>query len=141
MNKLETIRDLMTKNPHTMKADDTVAKAAKVMHDKAIGDVLIEDAGELCGIATDRDIVVRVVAQGKNPENVKLREMCTKKVVTAAPDTPVDKVMESMSMLAIRRIPVVDRGKPIGIVSLGDLAIARDRKSVLGTISAAGATR
>lgn len=138
--KKETIRDVMTENPLTMNADETVAKAARAMDRESIGDVLIEDGGKLCGIATDRDIVVRVVAQGKNPKKVKLRDMCTTKITTAAPDAAIDDVIDSMRTEAVRRIPVVDEGKPIGIVSLGDLAVARDRKSLLGAISAATAT-
>jgi CBS domain-containing protein len=134
------IRDLMTDAPLTIEVAAPVEEAAQAMAKYDIGGVLIEDGGKLCGIVTDRDIVVRVLAKGKDPKRTKLREMCTAKVNTATPDTDVDTVLETMRTHAIRRIPVVEKGKAVGIVSLGDLAKERDRKSVLGQISAAAAT-
>lgn len=136
----QPIRDIMTPNPFTMHASATVAQAARVMRDRDIGDVLVEDKGKLVGIVTDRDIVVRVIAEGKDPSTTRLVEGETCDLVTVSPEDDVDEVVDKMRTHAIRRIPVVENGSPVGIVSLGDLAVARDPRSVLGDISAAPAT-
>lgn len=136
----KTIRELMTKHPLTLKRNATVAEAARAMKDNDIGDVLVEEKGELCGICTDRDIVVRVIAQGLDPKKTKLSDVCSSTVTTAKPDSPIEEVIEMMRRRNVRRVPVVENDVPVGIVSLGDLAVERDRHSVLGSISAAPAS-
>ncbi len=132
-----TIRDVMTPAPHTLAATQTVDEAARLMRDEDIGDVLIEEDGEPCGIVTDRDIVVRVIAIGKDPAETRLGEICSKQLAWLKPDDSVDSAVRLMRERAIRRVPVMDAGKTIGIVSLGDLAVERDQRSVLGQVSAA----
>ncbi len=131
------IRDVMTSGPRTLAATQTVGEAARIMRQDDIGDVLIEENGKPCGIVTDRDIVVRAIALGKNPDETPLKEICTKQLVSLKPDDSVDEAVRLMRERAIRRVPVMDDGKPIGIVSLGDLAVERDQRSVLGQVSAA----
>lgn len=131
------IRDVMTSGPRTLAATQTVAEAARIMRQDDIGDVLVDDNGKMCGIVTDRDIVVRAIAVGKDPDRTTLKEICSKQLVALKPDDSVDEAVRVMRERAVRRVPVMDSGKPIGIVSLGDLAVERDQRSVLGQVSAA----
>lgn len=133
------VKDIMTSNPVTLSENDTCVEAAKAMHDNNIGAVLVcrDNDGALCGIVTDRDIVVRAVAKGDDPNNVTLGQICSASLTTLAPDENADEAVRRMQKEAVRRMPVVDDGKPVGIVSLGDLAVDRDPRSALGQISAA----
>ncbi len=131
------LRDVMTPNPTICRADATAREAAALMRDQDIGDVLVQDDGGTLGIVTDRDIVTRAVADGRDPAEVRLSEICTSDVKTVTVDTPVDEVIRVMSDSAIRRIPVCEGNTPVGIVALGDLARDRDRSSLLGDISSA----
>lgn len=132
------IRDVMTKNPITMSNDDTVLDAAMAMRDADIGDVLVlEEGGKLAGIVTDRDIVVRAVATGKDARSVKLGAIASRSPITVSVDASVEEAIRLMRQKAIRRLPVTENGRAIGVVSLGDLAVHRDRESALGQISAA----
>jgi len=126
----------MTPNPTICSPDTSAAQAAGMMRDQGIGDVLVQNGGSL-GIVTDRDIVTRAVANGRHPQDVRLGEICSSDVQTVSIDTLVDEVIRLMSAKAIRRVPVVEGDKPVGIVALGDLAVDRDRMSLLGDISAA----
>jgi CBS domain-containing protein len=131
------VAELMTKDPMTLDVMNTAAEAALAMAERDIGDVIVRDGDQVCGIVTDRDIVVRAVAQNRNPVTVTLGEICSRTMVTLSPDDSVDEAIRLMSERALRRLPVVAEGRAVGIVSLGDLAVERDRQSVLGEISAA----
>ena len=96
------------------------------MRDQAIGDVLVKHATGPLGIVTDRDITTRVVANGRDAQRVTVGDVCTTALTTVEVDTPVEEVIALMSSQAVRRIPVMDGERPIGIVSLGDLAVDRD---------------
>ena len=136
----ERIEDIMTKQVHTVPAETTLREVAKIMRDHRIGDVLVTDPkGKLCGIVTDRDIVVRACAVGKNLDQCKVGDIRTGKLVKLDPDAPVEDAVRLMRDNAIRRIPVVRDDVPIGIVSIGDLALRRDPSSALGHISRAAA--
>jgi CBS domain-containing protein len=132
-----SIRDVMTAQPKTLSASATLAEAARIMRQEDIGDVLVMDDGKPCGIVTDRDIVVRGIAAGKDPNQTPLKEVASQNVVTLEPDASVDEAIRLMRERAIRRIPIMEGNKPVGIVSLGDLAVDRDQRSVLGQVSAA----
>ncbi len=127
----------MTPNPRMLDADATVREAARLMANEDIGDVIVCEGGNVTGIVTDRDITVRAVGAGMPCDTTPLSEICTKEVVTLSPDSTAEEAMQLMREQAIRRIPVVDDGKPIGIVSLGDLAMDRDQDSLLADISEA----
>jgi CBS domain-containing protein len=127
----------MTDKPVILKQDRTAAEAARMMRDEHVGNVLVTNNGELYGIVTDRDLVVRCIANGENPEDMKLGQLCSKELRTVSPEAELREAIAIMSDSAIRRLPVVDGKKPVGIVTLGDLAVALDRDSVLGEISAA----
>ena len=134
----EYIRDVMTTNPETLPESTTVREAAETMRANDIGDVVIvDDNGAISGILTDRDIVVRVVAEGRDPRATRIGDIASRELTAASPDDPVDRAVQLMRERAIRRLPVVDKGKPVGIVSIGDLALDRDPDSALADISAA----
>ncbi len=133
----QLVRDVMTSNPKTIKSGDTLQHAAEMMRDAAIGDLIVMDNSHVEGIVTDRDIVVRAVADGADPKAAHVRDVCSKAVVTVTPDSPVDEAIRIMRERAIRRLPVVQGEKPVGVVSLGDLAVERDSNSALADISAA----
>jgi CBS domain-containing protein len=133
---MATIAEVMKPNPITCNTDDTIQSAAEVMRDRDIGDVIVLDAGGLCGIVTDRDIVVRALAAGQQP-SARLGDVCTRDVSTVEPDADVGRAVELMRNNALRRLPVVDGDQLVGVVSIGDLAISQDPKSALADISAA----
>ncbi|MGH2757719.1 MAG: CBS domain-containing protein [Actinomycetota bacterium] len=133
-----SIREVMTKDPVTCSASDMIVDAARAMRENDIGDVVVlDDSQQICGILTDRDITVKVVAVGKDVTTTKIGEFCTRDVSTLTPDDTVGDAVAMMSKRAIRRLPIVENGKPVGIVSLGDLAVTQDPESVLAGISAA----
>lgn len=133
----ETIREVMTPSPRTLDIRATVQEAARTMLDDDIGDVIICDGGTICGIVTDRDITVRAVAQGRDPAMTSVGDICSAEVATLSPDDSVDDAVRLIRDKAVRRVPVVEGGKPVGIVSIGDLAIDLDSRSALAEVSAA----
>jgi CBS domain-containing protein len=134
----QQIQEIMTKNLHTIGTEVTLLDVAKKMRDERIGDVLVTNAdGTLRGIVTDRDIVVRAIAEARPLDRTKVSDICSEDVIKVAPTTSIDETVNVMRKHAVRRIPVVRDGIAIGIVSLGDLARQRDPSSVLGQISAA----
>jgi CBS domain-containing protein len=135
----ETIESVMTRDPVCLDADAPIADAAKAMEERNIGDVLVMKEGSLCGIVTDRDVAIRAVACGMDPSTSRLGEICSRQLVTLRPEDSIDDAIAQMREHALRRMPVCDEGRPMGIVSLGDLAEERDRMSVLGQISTAPA--
>ena len=134
-----TVREVMTKNPLALPETASAAQAARAMRDAHIGVVLIHDRNDqLAGLVTDRDIVVRAIASGEDPRHVPLSRISSKPEHKLEPTDTVGRAVELMSQANIRRIPVVeDGGRCVGIVSLGDLAVARDPNSALGKISGA----
>jgi CBS domain-containing protein len=136
-----TIREAMTPKPITLKDSATAMEAARAMRDSNIGDIIVYKDDHLCGIVTDRDIVIRVLAEGKDPSKTKLESICSKEVTTLSPLQTTDDAVKLMRQKAIRRIPVVEDGKAVGIVSIGDLAIRLDRRSALADVTAAQPNR
>ena len=134
-----TVKDVMTSSPIVLEAGRPIEEAATAMRDRDIGSVIVVRGDEICGIVTDRDITVRAVAEGKDPAKTPLSQICSKELTTATPDLSLDDAVRMMRDKAVRRIPVVEGGKPVGILSLGDLALEKDRESALATISAAPA--
>ena len=135
------LREIMTQNPVTVQTTDSVVAAARSMRDGNIGDVVVVERGEIQGILTDRDIVVRALAEGRDPARTTVGEICSRELTTLSASDPIGDAVTIMREKAIRRLPVVDGGRPIGIVSLGDLAVERDPESTLGGISAAPPNR
>jgi len=136
-----TIRDVMTPRPTALSKTSSVLEAARAMRKADIGDVVILDNGHIYGILTDRDIVVRVVAEGRDLSSTRLADICSQDLTTVAPTDSIDTAVQLMRQKAIRRLPVMENGKPVGIVSIGDLARERDPQSALGDISTAPPNR
>ena len=133
----QTIRDVMTTGPITVNASDTVVAAAQRMRDSGVGPVIVLDDNGVRGIVTDRDITIRAVAEGRDPSEVTVGDICSDDLVTISPDDSVDQAVQLMRERAVRRLPVVEGGEAVGIVAIGDLAVERDPDSALADISAA----
>jgi len=134
----ERISDVMTTDPVALTNEATLRDAAVAMRDRDIGDVVVtKPDGTVCGIVTDRDMVVRAIAEGHDPSTMTLEDVCSHRLVSVSSDDPVAVAVKKMEEQAIRRLPVMDNGTLVGIVSIGDLAVRRDPESALGEISAA----
>ena len=134
----QQLEDIMTKQVHSVGEGTSLRQVAQVMRDKDIGDVLVTDqGGKLCGIVTDRDLVVRAVAEGKDLDSTMVKDICTEEITTLRADATIDEAVKVMRENKVRRIPVVRDDVPIGIISIGDLARQKDPKSALAEISAA----
>lgn len=131
-----SVGDIMTRNPRTVDAGDTVVEAARQMRDGDFGSVLALRDGRVEGIVTDRDIAVRAVAEGRDPESTQVSEICSTGVATLEPSQSIEEAVQTMRQHDIRRLPVVENGRPVGIPSLGDLAVEQAPESVLADISA-----
>lgn len=136
---MKTVADVMTPDPVAMIESETILNAAKAMREFDIGDVIVLDdtSARPKGIVTDRDIAVRAVAEGLDPDRTTLVSICSEEIVFVSPDDPVDKAVRMMRDRAIRRLPVLDGEQVVGVVSLGDLALELDRTSALAEISEA----
>jgi CBS domain-containing protein len=135
---VDKVSDVMTREPIALGSTETMARAAKQMRDADVGDVMVVDGGRVIGLVTDRDIVVRGIAEDLDPFTTTLATVCTRDVVTVGAADTVDSAVRLMREHAVRRLPVLaDDGSPLGVVSLGDIAIERDRESALADISAA----
>jgi len=137
MAQAESVSSVMTTHPVVLGAQSLLADAARAMRDSDIGEVIVVEGGNLFGIVTDRDIVVRGIASDKDPSTTRLDEICSRDLATVSSDTPVEDAVRIMRDKAIRRLPVVEAGKPVGVVSIGDLAVERDPVSTLADISKA----
>lgn len=136
----QLVREIMCKDPEIVRRGTSVREAAQIMKEHDIGDVLVcDEDGHLCGICTDRDIVVRCLAEGRDPDDTPVIDVCSQQIITLRADAPVDEAIQLMRDKAVRRLPIVDgdAGEPVGVLSIGDLAMDRDPRSVLGRISAA----
>ena len=121
---MTTVQDIMTTQLTTVPMSAPIEQAARLMRDEDIGDVIVvNDEGGLVGLLTDRDITIRAIADGRDPSDTAVRDICSADLVTARPGEDVSEVAELMRSQAVRRIPVVDGDRPVGIVSLGDLAV------------------
>lgn len=132
-----TIQDVMTTELVMCPATTTIADAARLMRDRDIGDVLVTGDGDrLAGIVTDRDLVVRCLADGASADS-SIERACSSDLASVTKDSSIDDAIRLMRERSLRRLPVVDEGRAVGIVTLGDLAVERDPNSALGDISAA----
>ena len=133
----QSINEVMTHDPTTVTGDTPLVDAAREMKKAEIGGVIVTDDGTFRGYVTDRDIVVRAIAEGKDPKSTTVGDVCTTNVHTLSPDQSVEDAIQLMRDQAVRRIPVVQDGRPVGIVAIGDLALERDKDSALADISRA----
>jgi CBS domain-containing protein len=125
------IRDVMTPNPRTVSPDDSIQNAARIMRDVDTGVVPVVENGRPVGLVTDRDIVVRAVAED-GQLNRPVREIVTGSVVCASPDMSTREAADLMSEHQVRRLPVVENERLVGIVSLGDIAVKEGKDKRVG---------
>jgi len=123
---MKTLRDIMTPSPATVNISDPVITAAQVMRDEDIGSVPVIDEQMVVGIITDRDITIKVVAEGIDPQTAQVGEYMSTHPVTGRPDMSLHEAMELMAREQIRRLPILDQNRLVGIVSLGDFALEAD---------------
>ncbi|POX40210.1 CBS domain-containing protein [Streptomyces sp. Ru73] len=133
----QLVREVMTPAVTAVHPDASLVEAAQLMRAHDIGDVLLSEDGKLVGLVTDRDIVLRAVADGVDPLSVPCHSVCTPEPVTVGPEEPVSAAVTLLRRNAVRRLPVVQDGAPVGMVSIGDLARAQDPDSALADISGA----
>lgn len=119
------VRDIMTKEVAYINPESTVSEAAQLMQKHNVGSIPVCDQNGVVGIVTDRDIVVRNVAHGKSPQETRVRDVMTGQVNTATPDMEVDAAADLMAQYKVRRLPVVENNRIVGMVSLGDIACDR----------------
>lgn len=132
------VREVMTPGVVAVRPDASLVEAAQLMRAQDIGDVLVAGERSVLGVLTDRDIALRAVADGVDPLTVSAQAVCTPNPVVIGPDDAVSAAVELMREHAVRRLPVVEDGHPVGMVSLGDLAVSEDPGSALAEISRAG---
>jgi CBS domain-containing protein len=124
------IRDLMTSNPVACESSGSVVDAAKQMAQADVGPIPVVEGDRLVGIVTDRDIVLRVVAEGRDPSSTTVGEIASKQLETVSPDEDLDSALRKMASAQVRRLPVVENGRLVGIVAQADVARqGEDRKT------------
>ncbi|HEV8250342.1 MAG TPA: CBS domain-containing protein [Gaiellaceae bacterium] len=121
------IRDVMTPNPRTVEPSTPVQEAAKLMREEDVGPIPIVESGSVAGIVTDRDIVLKVVAEGSDPSSTPVSDIASRDLVTVDPDQSLDDALRLMAQHQVRRLPVVEEdGRLVGIVAQADIARAAD---------------
>jgi CBS domain-containing protein len=119
----QIIKDVMTSNPCSIDAEKSVAYAAKMMREEDVGLAPIVEGDKLIGMLTDRDIAIRVVAEGRNPDQVKVADVASKQVVTIDPQQDLDEALRIMAKHQVRRLAVLEEdGKLVGVVAQADIA-------------------
>ena len=118
----ESVRDIMSANPTTVRPDTPVVEAARLMASEDVGSLPVVDGEQLVGVATDRDITLRVVAEGKDPGATTVGEIQSGNPVSVAPDERLDRALQEMAQNQVRRLPVVEDGRLVGVVAQADVA-------------------
>lgn len=119
------VRDVMTGKVDWVSLDAPAVEIAQLMKRRDVGSIPVCDAGDVKGIITDRDIVLKAVAVGKSMEGCVAKDIMNSDLVTVTPDQDVHEAADLMAEYQIRRLPVVEQGKLLGMVALGDLAVER----------------
>jgi CBS domain-containing protein len=127
----KNVHEAMTSNPCAIEADRSVAYAAKMLKQEDVGVAPIVESGRLVGMLTDRDIVVRVVADGKDPDSTNVRDVASSNVVSVDPRQDLDEALKLMARYQVRRLPVVEEdGRLVGVVAQADIAeVSKPKKT------------
>ena len=123
-----SIRDTMTADPRSISPGDPIVEAARLMRDENVGSLPVSDDGRLVGMLTDRDIAVRVVAEGKSLESTTVGEVFSRNPVAARPDQDLDEALQLMAQHQVRRLPVVEDDRLVGILVQADIALEEKEK-------------
>jgi CBS domain-containing protein len=125
------VRDVMTNRPRCVSPDTPVSEAAELMESEDVGALPVLEGDELAGMITDRDIVIRAVARGKDPRGMPVREVSTREVVTVRSDEDLSEALKLMASHQVRRLPVVDDGnRLVGMLAQADVAQEAREKAV-----------
>jgi CBS domain-containing protein len=119
-----SVRDAMTENPRSIGASASVVQAAGLMREAHVGSLPIIDDEKLVGLITDRDITTRVVAETADPQTTSVGDVCSRDLVSIEPDEDLDEALQLMARHQVRRLPVVENGRLVGIVAQADVALA-----------------
>jgi CBS domain-containing protein len=125
----KSVRDAMTENPRSIKASASVVEAARLMREEHIGPLPITDDEQLAGMITDRDITTRVVAEAGAPMKTLVRDVYSRHLVTVEPDKGLEEALQLMARHQVRRLPVVENGRLVGIVAQADIARSENEKT------------
>jgi CBS domain-containing protein len=119
-----SVRDTMTENPRSVGSSTSVTEAARLMRDEHIGSLPITDAEQLVGMITDRDITTRVVAEAADPAATSVGDVYSRDLVSIEPDEDLEDALQLMARHQVRRLPVVENGRLVGIVAQADIALS-----------------
>ena len=125
----KSVRETMTENPRTIGASASVVEAARLMREEHIGSLPITDDEHLVGMITDRDITTRVVAEAADPKTTPVGEVYSGDLISVEPDNDLDEALQLMARHQIRRLPVVENGRLVGIVAQADIALSENEKT------------
>jgi CBS domain-containing protein len=131
---MRRVRDIMSEDVATASPDTTLEEIASMMRDEDTGAIPVVDEDELLGIITDRDIVIRCLAQGRAPAEVQVHEILSEELEVIEPDADVEEAARIMGRRQIRRLPVVENGRLVGMVSLGDIAVKSSEEEAGDTL-------
>ncbi|TML95879.1 MAG: CBS domain-containing protein [Actinobacteria bacterium] len=129
-----SVRDVMTPGVRTVSPSQSLAEAAAVMKGEDVGSVPVVEDDRLAGIVTDRDIVIRAVAERRDPQTVKVDEVASRQLVTVEPEQDLDEALALMARHQVRRLPVVEAGRLVGMLAQADVALEAKEKKVGETI-------
>lgn len=135
------VRDIMTGSPTSVSPELDIVTVARAMRDEQIGAVLVAEGDDLKGVVTDRDLVVRGLAAGGDPAQVKIGGIASKVTATVRPDDSTEKAAQIMRERSVRRLPVLEDGRPVGIVSIRDLASGASGEDAASALADIGAAR
>lgn len=124
------VKDVMTADPKTVTPETSVVEAARLMTNEDVGPLPVVEGGELVGIVTDRDLVVRVIAEGRDPESTLVGDVYSGRPVTVSPEDGVDRALALLGQHQVRRLPVAENGRIVGIVAQADLAREESNEAV-----------
>jgi CBS domain-containing protein len=124
----KSVRDAMTEDPRSIGASASVVEAARLMREQHIGSLPIADDEQLLGMITDRDITTRVVAEAADPKTTSVGDVCSRDVISVEADNDHEEALALMAHHRVRRLPVVDKGRLVGIVAQADIALTENEQ-------------
>jgi CBS domain-containing protein len=130
----KNVREVMTPGVRTVSPSQSLAEAAELMKSEDVGSVPVVEEGRLAGILTDRDIVIRAVAERRDPQTVKVAEVASGELVTVEPEQDLDEALTLMARYQVRRLPVVEEGRLVGMLAQADVALEAKEKKVGETV-------
>jgi CBS domain-containing protein len=125
----KSVRETMTENPRSINVSASVVEAARLMREEHLGSLPITDDEQLVGMITDRDITTRVVAEASDPLRTSVEDVYSRDLITVEPDKDLDEALQLMARHQVRRLPVVESGRLVGIVAQADIALSENEKT------------